>query len=224
VAPTTTRQKSREGAGVLDARLAKALAHPLRVEILIEAANGPLSPKEFSDLKLRHVPATGDASEWSVSGVSYHFRRLAELDCLEVVRETPRRGAVEHHYIATTRAFYGDIDWESLPEAVNDSMNLGILRTLNEQILGAIEADTFDSRPNNHFTWTAVKLDEQGWDRMMERLKSVYEELREEEVAAEQRMRESEQQPMHVTIALAGFESPPPSRQGASEPVGAAER
>lgn len=209
---TTTPTQSREGAGALDDRLAKALAHPLRVEILTEAAKGPLSPREFSDLKLRRVPAIGDEKQWSVSGVSYHFRRLLELDCLEVVRETPKRGALEHHYIATTRAFYGDIDWESLPEAVNDSMNLAILRTLNEQILGAIEAETFDSRPNNHFTWTAVKLDEAGWDQMMGKLKLVYEELRDEEVAAEGRMRESGEDAIHATVALAGFESPPPSR------------
>jgi DNA-binding transcriptional ArsR family regulator len=219
VSATSSPQQSREGGEILDNRLAKALAHPLRIEILSEAAKGPLSPKEFNDLKLSHV-AAADATPWSVSGISYHFRRLQELDCLEVVRETPRRGAVEHHYITTTRAFYGDIDWDSLPAVVNDSMNLVILRTLNEQVIEAIEAKTFDSRPNNHFTWTAVKLDGQGWDSIMDRLALVYEHLRDEEVAAEARMRESGEQATSATVALAGFESPPSHREtgASSEP------
>jgi DNA-binding transcriptional regulator GbsR (MarR family) len=39
----------------------------------------------------------------SLGVVSYHTRILLELKCIELVRKTPRRGAVEHHYRAIER-------------------------------------------------------------------------------------------------------------------------
>lgn len=204
MAPKSKRQQ-RKNSKVIDPRLAKALAHPMRIEILAEVNKGvPLSPTEFTDQKLK---------QRELSGVNYHFRRLEELDCLEIVRETQRRGAMEHHYVPVSRTFYDGINWDELPESVGDSMNFTILRTLNDQVLEAIEAGTFDSHDNVHFTWTPVKLDEQGWDTVMAKLKVVYDELRDEEVAAAERMIESGVKPMHTTIALAGFESPPPKRK-----------
>jgi DNA-binding transcriptional ArsR family regulator len=203
MAPRSKRQQLKDGE-VIDTRLAKALAHPIRIEILAEVSKGPLSPKEFTELKPK---------QRVISGVNYHFRRLEQLDCLEIVRETPRRGAMEHHYVAATRGFYEGINWEELPGSVGDSVNFTILRTLNDQVLEAIEARTFDSRDNNHFTWNAAKLDEQGWDTMMAKLRGVYAELADEEVAAAERMIESGEKPVHTTIALAGFESPPPKRK-----------
>lgn len=201
--PASKRRRQKDGK-VIDTRLAKALAHPTRIEILAEVNKGPLSPKEFTDLKPR---------ERDLSGVNYHFRRLEQLDCIEIVRETPRRGAMEHHYVAATRAFYSGIDWDALPGSVGDSVNFTILRTLNDQVLEAIEVGTFDSHDDNHFTWTAAKLDEQGWNTMMAKLKVVYDDLRDEEVAAAERMIESGEKPLHTTIALAGFESPAPKRK-----------
>src|SRR4051812_13056383 len=177
----------------------------MRIEILAEVNKGvPLSPKEFTNLR----PKQRD-----LSGVNYHFRRLEQLDCLEIVRETQRRGAMEHHYVPVSRTFYDSINWDELPVSVGDSMNFTILKTFNEQVLEAIEAETFDSHDNVHFTWTPVKLDEEGWDTLMAKLKVIYDGLRDEEVAASERMVESGEKPMHTTVAMAGFESPPPKRQ-----------
>lgn len=38
-----------------------------------------------------------------LGNVSYHVRILARLGLIELVRETPRRGAVEHHYRSVPR-------------------------------------------------------------------------------------------------------------------------
>ena len=51
--------------------------------------------------------------EESLPLVSYHVRILRELDCIELVRTTPRRGAIEHHYRALTRPFLDDADWRA---------------------------------------------------------------------------------------------------------------
>jgi predicted transcriptional regulator len=53
---------------------------------------GEASPKELA----------GQLGE-KLGNVSYHVRILARLGLIELVRETPRRGAVEHHYRATPR-------------------------------------------------------------------------------------------------------------------------
>jgi hypothetical protein len=202
--PPVPQRKPTKATPYIEPGLAKALTHPLRVEILAEVNKAPISPKEFTAQK----PA-----ERKLSGVAYHFRVLAKYGFIEVVDETQRRGVYEHHYAPVARAFYGDIKWENLPDSINGSMNFTILKTFSDQVLEAIEADTFDSHDNCHFTWTLVKLDEQGWDKMMDKLLRVYEELRDEEVEAAKRMLSTGEKAIHTTVGLAGFESPKPTRE-----------
>lgn len=72
----------------LDTRTVKALAHPLRVQIVHHLrTRETASPNELADVL--------DAS---LGVVSYHVRRLHELGFLKLVKRTPRRGAIEHHY------------------------------------------------------------------------------------------------------------------------------
>ena len=75
-----------------DPRLEKALSHPLRARILADLERQTSSPRELSD-------ELGEP----LGNVSYHVRRLAGLGLVKLVKTTPRRGAVEHHYRAVTR-------------------------------------------------------------------------------------------------------------------------
>ena len=43
--------------------------------------------------------------EEGLSQVSYHVKVLKDFECIEMVKTEPRRGAVEHYYRATSRAF-----------------------------------------------------------------------------------------------------------------------
>jgi DNA-binding transcriptional ArsR family regulator len=85
---------------VNDARYVKALSHPLRVRILGILEEHPASPVELAQI----LDAT-------LGTISYHVRQLNELDLLELVRETPRRGAIEHHYRAKPRPGSGGDAW-----------------------------------------------------------------------------------------------------------------
>jgi DNA-binding transcriptional ArsR family regulator len=67
----------------------RTMMQPLRVRAYIEAVKGPVSAKELSD-----------RLEVPLQRMSYHVRLLAEAGLLEVVRKTPRRGAIETHYRA----------------------------------------------------------------------------------------------------------------------------
>lgn len=78
---------SEKGKQTMDRRLTKAIAHPLRLQILASANRRTISPSEYSE----EMGA-------SLSTVSYHFRKLADLGFLELVEEIPKRGAREHRY------------------------------------------------------------------------------------------------------------------------------
>jgi DNA-binding transcriptional ArsR family regulator len=70
-----------------DRELAKALSHPIRVEIL-EALQGRVaSSVELS----REIERT-------VEVISYHAKTLVKCGCIELVHSKPDRGSVEHFF------------------------------------------------------------------------------------------------------------------------------
>ena len=48
-----------------------------------------------------------------VQNVNYHVRELARLGLIRLVRETQRRGAIEHHYQAVASPRVSDQAWSS---------------------------------------------------------------------------------------------------------------
>ena len=88
----------------------KALAHPLRVRALAILTERDASPSELAE-------ELGEP----LGNVSYHVRLLHELGLIELVRTTPRRGAIEHHYRARSdrhlrvlELTLDDAGWEEL--------------------------------------------------------------------------------------------------------------
>lgn len=100
---------------LMEMGLVKALAHPLRQQILtilatpatpeaIEAAKEG-SPGPDKDGLLPQSPngLTTQLDE-ALGNVSYHLKTLLEYECVELVKTVPRRGAVEHFYTPTPKA------------------------------------------------------------------------------------------------------------------------
>ncbi len=136
---------------VLDQRLVKAMAHPLRYQILIELNQRIASPKELAD----------EFGE-ELGVVSYHVRTLRKLGCIELVRTTPRRGAVEHHYRAVMRPFFSAEQWARLPASARRSADTVLASRVVDDIASATGAGGFD-RDDTHLSRTPLALDEQGW-------------------------------------------------------------
>lgn len=165
-----------------DPRLIKALAHPLRVRILsILETRDIASPNEMAD-------------ELGVSlGVmSYHVRRLHALGFLELVKRTPRRGAIEHHYRAKARPHVTDEGWAETPSIVKRAMVGASLQQITGFINAAASQGGFD-RGDAHLSRTVVALDEEGWKelagelaRLMERVDALQDEALERVKAAGQ--------------------------------------
>lgn len=78
-----------------------------------------------------------------------------------------------------------------------------------ERVSQAFEHGTIDAREDRHFTWTDLTLDEIAWSEIIERLDGLFERLFEAQAESNARLAKGEGEPISVTVALAGFESPP---------------
>jgi DNA-binding transcriptional ArsR family regulator len=135
--------------------MAKALAHPLRVQLLTALNDGVASPNELA--KKLNEPLTN---------VSYHVRMLHDLGCIELVDTAPRRGALEHYYRAIVRPFFADRDWKKLPKNTRGSISDMALSLVWDDTVEAIKTGIFDEREDRHLSRSPLCVDEQGWKDM----------------------------------------------------------
>ena len=133
-------------------QLAKALAHPLRVRILSSLHKGISSPNQLAQ-------ELGEP----LGNVSYHVKTLLEYDCVELVKTEPRRGAVEHFYRATDRAFLSDSDWGRIPASARKGISGSILESIGQSATDAMAEGTIEARKDSHLSDTPLLLDEKGW-------------------------------------------------------------
>lgn len=191
------KKKVKKGVEILDPRLAKALANSQRVEILAVLSHRQISP-------VAYVREYGG----KLPSVAYHFKVLEHYECIELAETVKRRGALEHIYRCAKRPLLGDGDWKLLPLAVRGGISGAILRTLVERARLAIEEGTFDRREDRHFTWSPLSLDQKGWSEVTSLLAGTLAKVEKIQVKANERMAKSGEDGGHITVALAGFESP----------------
>jgi len=149
----------RQTASAVDSRLAKALAHPLRVQLLAALNEGVASPNELA--KKLDEPLTN---------VSYHVRMLHDLGCIELVETEPRRGALEHYYRAIMRPFFADRDWKRLPKNARGSISDAVLQLVWDDTAEAIKGGLFDEREDRHLSRSVLCVDDKGWEELNELL------------------------------------------------------
>ncbi len=175
----------------------KALAHPVRLQLLGVLSDRTITPGEFARECDEPIP-----------NVAYHFRYLRDLGWIEVVGTNPAGGSLEHVYRRTAVPIFSDDDWTRLPDEVRRILASTTANELFSRIGQAIKAGTFTARENVHITWKPVTLDERGWTEVMEILGSAFDEVDAAEERAAERLAESKQDSLLATVALAGFESP----------------
>lgn len=178
-------------------QLAKALAHPLRVKILTELHKGISSPNQLAQ-------RLGEP----LGNVSYHVKTLLEYDCVELVKTEPRRGAVEHFYRATERAFFDESDWEKIPASARKGITGVVLEAIGKDATEALVAGTIDARTDSHVTRTPLVLDEKGWKDLNGVLKSTLDRALEIQDEAADRLAKDKQEGVPTKLAILHFESP----------------
>jgi DNA-binding transcriptional ArsR family regulator len=183
---------------LVDPRIAKALSHPMRAQILMILNDRVASPNEIAEAIGERLP-----------NVSYHVRALLDLGTIELVDTAQRRGAIEHYYRAIVRPYFTDRDWKRLPRSGRQAISDSILQILWDDVSASIEAGLFESRTDRHLAHSRMVLDEEGWAAMVELLNRTLAEAERIEASSKARLKKADDgEGIPATLAMLQFESP----------------
>ena len=179
-----------------DPRYVKAMSHPLRVRILAMLGERTASPNQLSG--------------WlgaSLGTTAYHVRVLDSLGLIELADETRRRGAVEHHYRATSRPMVSAEAWAEVPQIAKQTAIGSSLQLIDDYARVSAAAGGFD-RPEAHLSRTRVCLDDKGWEQLCGVTLKYVERVEKIESAALQRLagRPHAEAPSEATVVVMNFE------------------
>jgi hypothetical protein len=125
----------------------------------------------------------------------------------------PRRGAVEHYYKATSKAFLTDRDWMQLPDSVKPGLSAEFVELTFGDAVRAIEEGTFDARDDRHISRTPMVLDEQGCRDVLAILEHALDEVVRAQKKASTRLAKSGEEGISFAVGMLGFELPEPPSQ-----------
>jgi hypothetical protein len=198
-----TKKKKKDG---VEQIVAKAFAHPLRVQILIILNEKVASPNLLAQELDR-----------SLNLVAYHVRVLEKYDCIELIGTKPRRGATEHFYRATRRQFLTDSEWSRLPKSLRPGVSGAMLKSAFDDVEEALDAGTFDEMDDRHLSRTPMVVDKKGWEDTTAVLTGALERLVEIQVEANDRLAKEGAEGMLSKVVMLHFKSPNVEDRGAEE-------
>lgn len=199
------RSKSKRG---VNQDLVKSLAHELRAEILAILNERMASPNELAK-------ELGEG----LSQVSYHVKVLKDYGVIRLVKTEPRRGAVEHYYRATSRAYLTDRDWHELPKSVREAMSADLFQMILDDVVASLEGEVFDEREDRHMSWTPMMVDEEGWVEINRIIDAALKQILKAQATAVKRLARSKEDGINMSVAMLGYEVPekaakkPPKRK-----------
>jgi DNA-binding transcriptional ArsR family regulator len=187
--------------------VAKAFAHPLRVQILIILNEKVASPNMLA----QHL-------DQSLNLVAYHVRVLEKYDCIELVDTKQRRGATEHFYRATRRQFLTDTEWSSLPQSLRPGLSGAALKSAFDDVEEALDKETFDELEDRHLSRTPMAVDKKGWEDTAELLAETLDRLIEIQAESNERLTKSGEEIVPSRVIMLHFKSPSMA-EGATKPA-----
>lgn len=191
--------------------VAKAFAHPLRVQILIILNERVASPNLLSQ-----------ELDQSLNLVAYHVRVLEKYDCIELVDTKQRRGATEHFYRATRRQFLSNSEWARMPESLRPGLSGAMLKSVFDDVEEAMKAGTLDEIEDRHLSRTPMVVDKQGWADVASLLSDTLDRVLEIQAEASARIAETKEPAILSKVQILHFKSPDAQAEDASEPKDAA--
>jgi DNA-binding transcriptional ArsR family regulator len=141
----------------VDGDVAKAMAHPLRIQIVAMLNQRVMSATMIS--KQIDEP---------LQNVAYHMRVLREKGLIEEVSSRPVRGSTEHFYRAAKRVLFDGKAWDDLPPSMKAKVSSRMFSDFLEVVSAAMLGETFDSSDERVNVWLQGRLDQQGWDEAVE--------------------------------------------------------
>ncbi|HEV7563437.1 MAG TPA: winged helix-turn-helix domain-containing protein [Solirubrobacterales bacterium] len=183
----------------IDSSLVRALAHPLRIEILQVLNEREASPNELMDLL-----------EQPLGNVAYHSRVLEKCGCIEQVRTAQRRGAVEHYFRALPRSYIGHQDWRRVPRSVRPGITGASFESFVNRLIDSLQAGKIDDREDTTLNWMTMAVDELGWAQAAEVLNEALARLQSVHEQSRHRLAMTGGEATPMIVGLAAFEAATP--------------
>ena len=180
--------------------VAKAFAHPLRVQILIILNERVASPNLLAQ-----------ELDQSLNLVAYHVRVLEKYDCIELVDTKQRRGATEHFYRATRRQFLSDSEWARMPQSLRPGLSGAMLKSIFDDIEEAVKSGTMDDQDDRHISRTPLVVDQKGWDEVSALLTETLDKVFEIQSSSAKRISDTGEDGMLSKVEMLHFRSPEPA-------------
>jgi len=181
---------------LLDPHLVRALAHPLRVQILEVLNERQASPNELMEIL-----------DYPLGNVAYHTRVLEKCGCIELVATERRRGAIEHYFRAKPRSYIGHQDWRKVPRSVRNEVSGASLEAFIDRVIDGLEAGTIDDREETTLSWTTMAVDELGWSQATEVLEEAMARLQAVHEQSRKRLEITDEEPITIVTGVAAFEA-----------------
>jgi hypothetical protein len=197
--------KSKKKDGV-EQIVAKAFAHPLRVQILIILNERVASPNLIAQ-----------QLDQSLNLVAYHVRVLEKYDCIELVDTKQRRGATEHFYRATRRQFLTDSEWSRMPAVLRPGLSGAMLKALFDDVEEAVREGSFDELQDRHLSRTPMVVDKQGWDEVADLLGSTLDRVLEIQAESSARIAAGDEPGVPSKVEILHFKSPEPESEAGTK-------
>jgi DNA-binding transcriptional ArsR family regulator len=180
-------------------KLAKALSHPVREEVLTI-----LTEREASAIQIaRELDVEGPA-------INYHIKCLRELGFAEKVRscQVKGAGATEHFYKAVVRPLIDLDEWAAMHPLVAHHFAWRSACKPVEDFTEAVEGGLLEDVEDVWVVRTPMLLDAEGRREMAALHKGLYEESLEVQARSDERRVESGEDGVRTTSAQMCFEIP----------------
>jgi len=186
------------------ANLFAAVSHPIRQRAMRILAGRVASPSDIAqEINLE------SNRNLSSGHVSYHVRALEKAGLVELVRTAKVRGATEHFYRGTPWALLYAPEWEMLSQAERQKWSERAWSIVIHDAARALEAGTFDERPDRFFTHTPLNLDEKGWRALSEMQDEMLQRTFDIQAESDERRRDSNEPSIRTVAVMVTFEVPP---------------
>lgn len=186
--------------------VAKAFAHPLRVQILIILNERVASPNLLSQ-----------ELEQNLNLVAYHVRVLEKYDCIELVDTKQRRGATEHFYRATRRQFLTDTELARLPKSLRPGLAGAMLKSVFDDIEEASQSGSLEEVDDLHLSRTPMVLDKQGWGDVSSLLSDTLDRVLEIQAESSERISAGDEKGVLAKVHMLHFRSPERAKEDEPE-------
>jgi hypothetical protein len=195
--PEETRIKDKAPRKAVE--MAQVLAHPVRFQILTDM-NTPIRRMSAREWSEKQAEPPGN--------VNYHFHELEKAGCIQLVEEVKKRGSWELIYEPVKRAMAWHQEWANLGPVIRQRVAATALGAAVAKAGQSIDNGTFDARPESHFSWDSLYVDQEGWETIATMFQRHLEELLTESQRIRERLKDNpDVERFLVAYMMATFEA-----------------